>query len=123
MQFTGTRYLTTRLNGYPQMTGGAEYVSQKLSPQATATAPWGNAGAFCTSRSVVGASAYLAAGDARSGAYAGFWAYGINNGQRTSSGLPVKSLPPAPQVAQTDPALLPADALRVNGAAVRPKCQ
>jgi hypothetical protein len=44
MQYTGTRYQTARINGYSQMTGSAEFVSNRLNPQTTATAPFGNAG-------------------------------------------------------------------------------
>jgi hypothetical protein len=50
-------------------------------------------------------------------------AFGVNNGVRTASGLAANRLPAAPLLSQTSPTTLPADTLRVNGAAVRPRCQ
>lgn len=51
-------------------------------------------------------------------------AFGVNNGQQTSSGLPVANLPQAQLIAQTRPVtngtVVLLNAFRVNGAAVRP---
>lgn len=88
-------------------------------------------GSFCTSSYVVGTGAFVrAAAGAESGTYAQFYASGVNNGARaTGISLAARSTtPPAPLLSRTERIRHPngtlfTDALRVNGAAVKPRCQ
>lgn len=94
------------------------------------------AGAFCTPSYVVGTGAYVRASinnqpNAESATYAQFYALGVDNGQ-VAGGFPPTA---ARQI--ISPAMLLSrtiiirnadgkprtDALRVNGAAVKPRCQ
>jgi hypothetical protein len=77
---------------------------------------------------VSGVGTFLKEGDPTSGNYAVFWGFGVNNGVRTASGLAANRLPAAQMIGATAPILDSKgkpriNSLRVNGAAVQPKCR
>lgn len=99
---------------------------------------WFCAGAFCTSTHVVGTGAYVrpqvgGQTNLESGSYAQFWAYGFNGAQMRGFGLAAFQLTPNPipaaqlmsrtSVIRNADGTPRMDAIRVNGAAVRPRCQ
>jgi hypothetical protein len=96
------------------------------------------AGAFCTSTHVLGTGAFLrpkigTQDNPESGSYAQFWAYGFNRAQMRGFGLAAFRLNPNPipaaqlmsrtSIIRNENGAPRQDALRVNGAAVRPRCQ
>jgi hypothetical protein len=132
--------MTRFADGYYQLNGNTgSFVSNRLSDQGSGGAPFSNAGAFCTRTAVVGTGAFVRpvvnGQPAESGAYAQFYAYGFNNAQMRGFGLSifatttgVRSVAAAQltgrTVVITNPDGTPrTDALRVNGAAVKPQCQ
>lgn len=133
--------MTRFVDGYYQLSGTTGgFVSNRLSDQGSGAAFFSNAGAFCTRTAVVGTGAYvrpLISGQANleSGSYAQFYAYGFHNAQMRQFGLSifgtstgVRSVPAAQLMSRTvvitnADGTPRTDALRVNGAAVKPQCQ
>lgn len=122
MNYTGTRYTTTYKDGIPHLTGAAEFVNNRISDQ-NKTAAFGNSGAFCTSKYVVGTATYANNADTvYNGRYAEFWVFGHVNGISVAGTNTLANLERAQLVAKTDAATVSRiNGLRVNGAAVVPK--